>query len=33
MAIKSRRMVWMGYVAHMEVRRNAHKIVVRKPQE
>jgi hypothetical protein len=32
-AIKSRRMIWMWYIAHMEVIRNAYKIVVRKAQK
>jgi len=31
MVIKSRRMRWMGYVAHMEGMRNAYKILVEKP--
>jgi hypothetical protein len=30
--IKSRRMRWVRYVAHMGKMRNAHKIIVRKPE-
>jgi hypothetical protein len=30
--IKSRRMRWAGYVARMEVKRHAYRILVRKPE-
>jgi hypothetical protein len=30
--IKSRRMIWVGYVARMGEKRNAYKILVRKPE-
>jgi hypothetical protein len=30
--IKSRRMRWAGHVAHMGEGRNAHRILVRKPE-
>jgi hypothetical protein len=30
--IKSRRMNWVGHVAHMGEKRNAHRILVGKPE-
>jgi len=30
--MKSRRMIWVGYVAHMGEMRNVYKILVRKPK-
>jgi hypothetical protein len=30
--IKSRRMRWAGYVARMEAKRNAYRILVGKPE-
>jgi hypothetical protein len=32
MVNKSRRMRWVGHIAHMEELRNAYKILVRKPE-
>jgi ribosome biogenesis protein Nip4 len=33
MVIKSRRMGWVGHVAHMGGMRNVYKILVRKPEQ
>jgi hypothetical protein len=32
MIIKSRRMRWIGHVAHTGKMKNAHKIMLRKPE-